>query len=462
MKIAVLNGSPKGAISVTMQYVRFLEKKFPRHEFNVLNVCEDIKRLENEADSFKRVMEAVRAADAVLWAFPVYVFLVPGNYKRFIELIFERSAHEAFKGKYAASLSTSVRFFDYTAHDYLRGISEDLEMRFFGSFSAAMYDLLKEEERRRLTLFANAFFDAAERGEPTAVQHQPLAPSDLVYLPGPSTMRLDSKGKKVVVLTDAQPRQTNLLRMIERFRGCFAEPPETINLNDISIRTGCVGCIQCSMDNVCAFRDSDDVFAVYQKIMAADILVFAAAIQDRYFSARWKLFWDRGFFHNHVPIFVGKQLGWLVSGPLAQLATLRQIMESGAELSQANFCGAITDECADGERLDRLIDGLARQLTACAEVGYINPPTFFGVSGVKIFRDEIWAGMRVVFQADHRYYKKHKLYSFPKRSIGLRVSDTVMTLLLKIPSFRKEFKRRMRTEMVKPLEKVVKQAELAD
>ena len=29
MKIVVLNGSPKGDISVTMQYVAYLKKKFP-------------------------------------------------------------------------------------------------------------------------------------------------------------------------------------------------------------------------------------------------------------------------------------------------------------------------------------------------------------------------------------------------------------------------------------------------
>ncbi len=33
MKIVVLHGSPKGEVSVTMQYVRYLQHTFPRHEF---------------------------------------------------------------------------------------------------------------------------------------------------------------------------------------------------------------------------------------------------------------------------------------------------------------------------------------------------------------------------------------------------------------------------------------------
>ena len=36
MKIIVLNGSPKGELSVTMQYVAYLAKLYPQHEFDIL------------------------------------------------------------------------------------------------------------------------------------------------------------------------------------------------------------------------------------------------------------------------------------------------------------------------------------------------------------------------------------------------------------------------------------------
>jgi len=39
MKITVLNGSPKGNLSVTMQYVSFIQKKFPHHELKILNIA---------------------------------------------------------------------------------------------------------------------------------------------------------------------------------------------------------------------------------------------------------------------------------------------------------------------------------------------------------------------------------------------------------------------------------------
>ena len=38
MKILVLNGSPKGKYSITLQTVKYLEKLYPLHSFSVLAV----------------------------------------------------------------------------------------------------------------------------------------------------------------------------------------------------------------------------------------------------------------------------------------------------------------------------------------------------------------------------------------------------------------------------------------
>ena len=134
MKIMVLNGSPKGSVSVTMQYVAYMQKKFPAHEYRIFNVALDIRKIEKDDAVFGGIIDAVRTADLVLWAFPLYFMLVPSQYKRFIELVFERHAEEAFSGKYTASLSTSIHFFDYTAHAYVHAICDDLGMRYGGFY----------------------------------------------------------------------------------------------------------------------------------------------------------------------------------------------------------------------------------------------------------------------------------------------------------------------------------------
>jgi hypothetical protein len=244
--------------------------------------------------------------------------------------------------------------------------------------------------------------------------------------------------------------------MIDRLQGAIKGRVEVINLHKLEIRGACLGCLQCAMENHCVYRETDDIHALYtQRLVPADILVFAGAIHDRYLSARWKLFFDRGFFNNHVPLFPGKQMGLLISGPLRQIPNLRQILEAYAGFQPANLAGIVTDECADSAQLDRLIDGLARRLSDGAVRGYVAPRNFLIVGAAKLFRDAIWQDMRVFFPSDHRYYRQHGLYDFPHRSLKTRLWEAWMSLLLKLPSFRREFQRRIKTEMIKPLEKVV-------
>jgi hypothetical protein len=48
MKIVVLNGSPKGEASITPQYMRFIQNKFPQHEMKAFHVSQLVNRIENE------------------------------------------------------------------------------------------------------------------------------------------------------------------------------------------------------------------------------------------------------------------------------------------------------------------------------------------------------------------------------------------------------------------------------
>ena len=48
MNILVLNGSPKGSYSITLQTILYLQRKFPREKFEVLHVGQKIKSLEKD------------------------------------------------------------------------------------------------------------------------------------------------------------------------------------------------------------------------------------------------------------------------------------------------------------------------------------------------------------------------------------------------------------------------------
>ena len=438
MKIIVLNGSPKGDLSVTMQYVAFLQKMNPQHTLKILNIAQQIRQIEQDEQKFNEVMVEMKNADGVLWAFPLYVFLVHSQYKRFIELIFERNMADVFQAKYTAVLSTSIHFFDHTAHQYMRGICDDLKMNFCDSFSAGMRDLFKETERNNLLNFYNGFLDAIERKAFCAKLYPPLVDRSPEYTAGPTVATPIVHQRKIVIVTDAEEQQTNLQRMISNFAAQFAEQPEVVNLHRVDIKGSCFGCIRCGYDNSCAYAGRDGFIDMYNRLKTADILVFAGAIHDRYLSSLWKTFFDRAFFNTHMPSFAGKQLAFLVSGPLQQLPNLRQILEAYTEHQQANLAGIVTDEQSESCATDAALQELALRSLNYADCNYKRPSTFLGVGGIKIFRDEIWGPLRFPFVADHQYYKQHGVYDFSQYDYASRARNFFLGLLAKFPAIRKE------------------------
>ena len=457
MKIVVLNGSPKGDISVTMQYVQYLVKLYPQHEFKVLNISLRIKAIEKRPDEFKKIIEDIQAADGVLWAFPLYILIVHAHYKRFIELIFERGVQAAFEGKYAASLSTSIHFFDHTAHNYIHAVCDDLGMRFIESYSADMVDLLNEPGQTRTAQFGEHFLNAIQTHAATPRQYAPLNWRTFQYEPGRQTAPIGVGGKKVVILHDSQDSNSNLSRMAARCRAGLEGDVTLINLYDIDIKGSCLGCLECGAHYQCSYEGKDGFIDFYRsQVMAADILIFAGTITDRYFSSRWKMLFDRAFFNTHTPVLIGKQVAFVISGPFGQLENLRQIFCGYLEFQMANLVGFASDEFGTSGEIDAALDGLMARAVALADQTYVQPATFLGLAGMKIFRDDIYGRLRIPFPADHRAFQRLGFYkTFPQHDLSSNLLNTFIGPLLSIPGLRKEFTRRIKKEMAAPLKRVV-------
>jgi len=457
MKIIILNGSPKGAESVTMQYILYIKKKHPEHEYNIINIAQTIKKIENDEKRFEDIILRVKESDGIVWGFPLYVMLVCSQYKRFIEMIFERKAEAAFENKYTFVLSTSIHFYDHTAQNYMHSICDDLKMRYVGNYPADSWDLLYPKRRAGWLLFVEEFINHIENNFPTSKHYAPLKTRDFKYTPGKAiedTEKIDTHGKKILVVSDETNENTNIGKMIKRFKECFSSEIEIVNLYDVDIKGGCISCLQCGYDHKCSYIGKDGFIEFWEEVvMTADILVFAGVIKDRYLSSRWKMFQDRAFYMTHTPTLIGKQMGNIISGPVNQIPNLSQMIQAQTEIQNSNFVDIITDEFGTSDEIDAILHDFARRLVTYSKADYIKPITFLGEGGKKIFRDDIYGRNRFVFLADHEYYEKHGFYdSFPQNDERAKKLNEKLIPLMRIDKVRNKIN--MKQEFLRPFKKV--------
>ncbi len=453
MKITVISGSPKGKDSITLHYIKYLEKHHPRVQFRIFDVGSKINKIDRDKEDLNAILNSVRDSQAVLWAFPVYFFLVPSQLKRFIEIIFENNSRDAFKGKYTALLMTSVHFYDTTACDYMKAICHDLGMRYVGDYMAEMYDLLRSRQRENILAFSRQFLYTIEKELATEVQFMPIHPPILDYEPEPVAEIPKSIEKKVVLLTDEIDGGSNLAKMIDTFRKLMPINVQVINIRDLDIKGGCLGCIRCGYDNTCVFKD--DLAGLYEKhILPADAVIISGSIRDRYLSSRWKMFFDRSFFMGHTPVFLKKHMAFIISGPLTQIQGLRSIFEAKVQFNKGNLVGMVTDEYETSEQVTALLAGLAERLAWSLQEGQEKPAGFYGLAGHLIFRDFVYRS-RGVFRADHLYYQKNGLYDFPIKNKRNSRMNMMMLAMQRFPSLRRQMQTKIVKNMVKPFQNVL-------
>ncbi len=457
MKILVLNGSPKGKKSITLQYVNYIQKKFHTHNYEVENISQRIKRIEKDESVFQEIIKKVENADAIIWAVPLYVCLVPSQYKRFIELIWEHKVNSVFKNKYTAVITTSIHFYDHTANNYMRAICEDLEMKYIDYMSSHMYSLLQEEGREKIIKFASNFFDTIENQAHVSRQYYPVKKSDFIYKAKTVEQKISCKGEKILIVTDYINKNSNSSKMLTQFKSNFVEDIEVINLHELDIKGACLGCIQCGYDYTCQYNGRDKFTEFYRtKIMTADILVFVGTITDRFLSAHWKMFFDRTFFNTHTPTMITKQVLYVISGPLSQIPNISEIFLALAQIQKSNLMDFVTDESENSENIDKLIAVSSQKVISFSKQKIVREHDFLGVGGMKIFRDDIYGPLRFPFIADYKAYKKLGIMKFPHRKIKYRIYNALMFTLSKIPKVREKiYKTKLIPGMVDSLKKIV-------
>ena len=405
MKIAVLNGSPKGKYSITLQTVLYLQRKFPEHEFCVLHVGQKIKAMEKDFSEAKTLLES---ADVLLFSYPVYTFLAPSQLHRFIELM--KANKVDVQNKYATQISTSKHFYDVTAHKYVEENALDLGLRYIRGLSADMEDLLKDKGRDEANKFFERFLWSIKEGVYAQFAAAPKAPNAREFATLPTENTQEKKtDKDVLILTDCMDEQASVQAMINRFRAMLPYQTRVVNISEYPLSGGCLGCFRCAVSEKCVYKDGFDKF-LREEIQSADAIIYAFTLTDHSMGSRFKMYDDRNFCNGHRTVTVGMPVGYLVSGDYEKEHNVRTVIEARAETGGNFLCGVATDE----RDTDLQTDTLAKTLTFALETGHVAPQNFWGVGGMKIFRDLIYQ-MRGMMRADHKFYKKQGIYDFPQK-----------------------------------------------
>ena len=435
MNICVINGSPHGERGTSARYTRYLAKQFPQHSFEVVEAAKKIHALERDHRRLDALVEAMVQADAIVWCFPVYFMLVPAQLKRLMELLFDHVGVDALRGKPCTAVSTSAHFYDHTAHDYLAGVSSDLGLAYVQGFSADMLDLLSRKGRQDLQGFARDFFARVEAGSPSYPTVAPVQWECPPFHQSPLPELAPKTGhQRVVLITDAGSKDRNLQQMTRVFERAVSLPVDRIELEQLRLDGGCTGCMHCADGDPCRYKD--EYAETFDRLVRpADVVIYAGAVRDRYLSARLKTFQDRYFRNGHRPVGKRQAIGFIVSGPLGQLAPLNQVLEATVQVSHSHRLGTVTDESTDPTVTTARLLELARAADRWAADPWFAPPNFLGVGGIKIFRDLVYEN-RGVLSADHRFYRDNGLYDFPQNQWGKRLFMEALLLCKRVPFLR--------------------------
>ena len=442
MNILVLNGSPKGDYSITLQTVNYLQKKFPEEQFQVLNVGMKIKSLQKD---FSKAAQMIQEAELLLFSYPVYTFIAPCQLHKFIELM--KTNHVDVRGKMATQLTTSKHFYDTTAHRYIQDNAQEMGMNFIRGLSADMDDLTTKKGRKEAESWWKHLCFCVENRyfEPYFPPAPPTAPVPVT----PAEESIGGKKGDVVIIADLPEENTQLAGMIARFRSRLPYATRVVNLREYPFSGGCLGCFRCAVSGKCVHKDGFDDF-LRNDIQKADAMIYAFAIADHSMGALFKMYDDRQFCNGHRTVTIGMPVGYLISGNLSKEENLRTIIEGRAQVGSNILAGIATDEVDT----DAAIDAFAANLAYALEHKNTGPQNFYGVGGMKIFRDLIYQ-MRGFMRADHKFFKSHGQYDFPQKKWAQSLAMYAVGALIANPKVHSKMGSKMNEGMLMPYKKVL-------
>ena len=456
MKILILNGSPKGDKSISLFYAKYLVNQFSEIDFKILQVSSQIRALEKDNDKFNALISEINSADGIIWTFPVYVLSIPGQMIRFFELMRKRCSPDILKGKYVTSVCSSMHFFDHNAMLHLQVEIESFKGYFIDGFSAEMFDIKKPIVRKNIEIFAKNFFSyisekkiASRRFFFSSTKER----KNNTYIANLNKVTELNHSAKIVLVSNASEDDNNLNQMIQFFLKKMGKQVKQIPISEIDLKGGCLGCLRCSQEGKCVYKDE---YEKYKPLLKdADAIIYALSMKDYSFGSKFKFFADRNFSNGHR-IKDNFFTGFLISGKLSKSYITQNIIDGINYGGKSSFEGnVISDEYDSSEEISKLIDVLCVNLINNIDNKYQKPPNFYGIAAHKIFRDLVFSSSS--FQrADDKHYKKHGLYDFPTRDYKTRFRNLLFKIITSHKGVRKSFNKKINQLMLEEMKKAIK------
>ena len=440
MKFCVINGSPRGEYSITLQTLLYLEKLYPEHRFDFLNVAAEIRRFEKDMTV---AIEKINDCDAIIFSYPVYTFLAPSQLHKFIELL--KTSDVDLSNKFVTQITTSKHFYDVTAHNYINENCFDLNMKVIKGLSLDMEDLTKQDGQEYVKNFFNFVMHCIENnifeeGVTTDSTIDEKYSKELSFIEKNET-------KEIAIVADIEDDDHRLKAMIEEFVAGFPYKVKIYNIRKFEFAGGCLGCFNCAASGKCIYNDKFDNF-LRGNIQQSDAIVYAFTIKDHSMGSLFKMFDDRQFCNGHRTVTEKMPIAYIVNGQYNKEQNLKTVIEARAEVG-GNYLAGVAYDC---ETLKQTIN----KLSYAIKNKYSQPRNFYGVGGMKIFRDLIWV-MRGIMKADHMYYRSHKIYDFPQKQRAKMMLLCVLGAMMRNPKIKAKMGNKFNEGMIAPYKKVLKE-----
>ena len=449
LNVLVINGSPKGKHSVTLQWVNYLQKYSKDDVFEILHVGKYVRKYEQH-DELLSVVSKIENSDLVLFAYPIYSSVAPYQLHQFTDSL-KQIAPQGFPNKLATQITTSKHFYDFTGHKYIEQNCYDLGMKTLSGLSADMEDLLSSAGREQLHAFWRyvQYAKEADLFESKAPLHD-----DLSYQ-YKSQLKLTDKTKMfdTLIITNHDETEVGVANMIADFKAVYPYETRVLNIRDFKFSGGCLGCLNCASNGQCIYKDNFETL-LRENIQIADSIIYAASIKNHYFGTDFKCFIDRQFCEGHRTVTMGMPVGYMLSGQYSKEHNLINIIEGRSEVSHHFMLGVVSDESHDETVIAKQIQTLAQKTAYALENKLTLPQNFLGVGGAKIFRDLIYLTGGLM-REDHKFYKKHGFYDYPQKQLAKKIQMNAIGYLLSKPTIKKKIAPNLSEVMLQPYQKVI-------